>query len=552
MISHNNDNNANQQATTKIGARTVTTRHYGKIGSYPKRPSVARRPRSPSLASKEKTTRKDTKAGGQGNPHWNTLGTTTSQTHPYPTAEPARCTPSFAGAPPPISGTIAAMSKHETRTPSNRYSDDGIKPNDYEHINDYNDDITWGGYFELHGDMAHILRFIELKCQSGIEWYNENYYELSVAPTTNTNNVEGETSRTTTDTENITSAPGCEQPNTNNPTKEHGTAGTGGDKGKGALRHFCMDAESMNTRFSEQPMIIECLCKDNDAGLSGVSKLMVSIREREVIHNRRDRHMMRHRDLFIPEVVLTDFYEEGDTCVITAQWTALNPRVGTVRDMVEEWMIHGDSSYFTSSYKRQSPDGAFVMYDRCFITWADVENAAREVVSNSTNGTTWGILKDDRFDDDGHIVLYNPYPPNGSALVIANSTRHTGNGDDGICDGGEAVAGTYATTMLDGDTAAAGCTPTVYLVDGHDHPSGTLKSKYGAYHRGKKPKENYRLPDNAVCLPNRPVTYNQFYELVSWWFSMDDTAARAAEMHATAIAKKLDDGKIWTLLPSNA
>lgn len=53
------------------------------------------------------------------------------------------------------------MSKHETRTPSNRYSDDGIKPNDY------NDDITWGGYFELHGDMAHILRFIELKCQSG-------------------------------------------------------------------------------------------------------------------------------------------------------------------------------------------------------------------------------------------------------------------------------------------------------------------------------------------------------------------------------------------------
>lgn len=202
------------------------------------------------------------------------------------------------------------MSKHETRTPSNRYSDDGIKPNDYEHINDYNDDITWDGFFELHGDMAHILRFIELKCQSGIEWYNDNYYELSAAPTTTSNNIEEEgASRTTTNTkENITSAPGCEQPNTDNLTEEHGTADTGGDKGKGALRHFRMDAESMNTRFSEQPMIIECLCKDNDAGLS---KLMVSIREREVIHNRRDRHMMRNCDLFIPEVVLTDFYEEG-------------------------------------------------------------------------------------------------------------------------------------------------------------------------------------------------------------------------------------------------
>lgn len=93
------------------------------------------------------------------------------------------------------------MNKHGTRTPSNRYSDDGIKPNDYEHINDYNDDITWGGYFELHGDMAHILRFIELKCQSGIEWYNDNYYELSAAPTTTPNNIEEETSRTATDTE---------------------------------------------------------------------------------------------------------------------------------------------------------------------------------------------------------------------------------------------------------------------------------------------------------------------------------------------------------------
>ena len=172
-----------------------------------------------------------------------------------------------------------------TGTPSNRYSDDGIKPNDYEHINDYNGDITWGGFFELHGDMAHILRFIELKCQSGIEWYNEDYYELSVAPIITPNNVEEDTSRTTTDTkENITSAPGCEQPNTDNLTEEHGTVDTGGDKRKGALRRFRMDAESMNTRFSEQPMIIECLCKDNDDGLSGVSKLMVSIREREVIH----------------------------------------------------------------------------------------------------------------------------------------------------------------------------------------------------------------------------------------------------------------------------
>lgn len=229
------------------------------------------------------------------------------------------------------------MSKHETRTPSNRYSDDGIKPNDYEHINDYNDDITWDGYFELHGDMAHILRFIELKCQSGVEWYNENYYELSAAPTITPNNVEEETSHTTTDNtkENITSAPGCEQPNTADFIKKHGTVDAGGDKEKGALRHFCMEAESMNTRFSEQPMIIECLCKDNDAGLSGVSKLMVSIREREVIHNRRDKHMMRHRDLFIPEVVLTDFYEEGGARVITTQWTALNPRVGTVRDIID-------------------------------------------------------------------------------------------------------------------------------------------------------------------------------------------------------------------------
>lgn len=443
--------------------------------------------------------------------------------------------------------------KHETRTASNRYSDDGIKPNDYGHINDYNDDITWGGYFELHGDMAHILRFIELKCQSGIEWYNEDYYELSAAPTITPNNIEEGTSRTTANTEeNITSAPGCEQPNTDNPTEEHGAVDTGGDKGKGALRHFRMNAESMNTRFSEQPMIIECLCKDNDAGLSGVSKLMVSIREREVIHNRRDRHMMRHRDLFIPEVVLTDFYEEGDTCVITAQWTALNPRVGTVCDMMEEWMIHGDSSSFTSLHQKQSPDGAVVMYDRCFVTWEDVGNAAREVVSNSTNGVTWGILKDDRFDDDGHIILYNPYSPNDSALVIANPTHHTGNGDDGACGTLVANANTDATTMLDGDTATAGCTPTVYLVDGHDYPSGTLESKYGAHYRSKKPKESYRLPDDAVCLPNRPVTYNQFYDMVSWWFSMDDTAASSAATHATAIADKIGDGKTWTLLPPNA
>ncbi len=433
------------------------------------------------------------------------------------------------------------MSKHETRTLSNRYSDDGIKPNDYEHINDYNDDITWDGYFELHGDMAHILRFIELKCQSDIEWYNENYYELSAAPTATPNNIEEDTSRTATDTENITSAPGCDQPNTDNLTKEHSDIGTGGDKGKGALRHFRMDAESMNTRFSERPMIIECLCKDTDAGLSGVSKLMVSIREREVIHNRRDKHMMRHCDLFIPEVVLTDFYEEGDTRVITAQWTALNPRVGTVRDMMEEWMIHGGSSSFTSMRQRQSPDGAVVTYDRCFVTWADVENAAREVVSNSTNGVTWGTLKDDRFDDDSHIVLYNPYSPNGSALVFVNPTRHTNSGGAGICDGGEGSA----ETMLDGDTAAAGCTPTVYLVDRHDYPSGTLESKYGAYYRGKKPKESYHLPDNAVRLPNSPATYNQFYDMVSWWFSMDDTAARAAVTHAINTAQQLNDGKTW-------
>lgn len=442
------------------------------------------------------------------------------------------------------------MSKHGTRTPSNRYSDDGIKPNDYEHINDYNDDITWDGFFELHGDLSHILRFIELKCQSGIEWYNEDYYELSAAPTTNTNNVEEEvTSRTATDTENITSAPGCEQPNTDNPTKEHGTVDTKGDKGKDALRHFRMDAESMNTRFSEQPMIIECLCKDNEAGLSEVSKLMVSIREREVIHNRRDRHMMRHCDLFISEVVLTDFYEEGDTRVITAQWTALNPRVGTVRDMMEEWMIHGNSSYFTSSYKRQSPDGTFVMYDRCFITWEDVENAAREVVSNSTNGATWGMLKDDRFSDDSHIILYSPYSPNGSALVIVNPTRHTGNGDDGTCGALVTSAGTDAATMPNGDTAAAGCAPAVYLVDEHNFPSGTLKSKYSAYHRGKKPKESYMLPDDAVRLPNQPATYNQFYELVSWWFSMDDTAARAAVTHAINVTQQLNDGKTWMLPP---
>lgn len=439
------------------------------------------------------------------------------------------------------------------RTPSNRYSDDGIKPNDYEHINDYNDDITWGGFFELHGDMAHILRFIELKCQSGVEWYNDNYYELSAAPTTTPNNVEEETSRTTTDTENITkenitSAAGCEQPNTADFIKKHGAVDTGGDKGKGALRHFRMDAESMNTRFSEQPMIIECLCKDTDAGLSGVSKLMVSIREREVIHNRCDKHMMRNCDLFIPEVVLTDFYEEGDTRVITAQWTALNPRVGTVRDMMEEWMIHGDSSYFTSSYK-QSPDGAVVVYDRCFVTWADVENAAREVVSNSTNGVTWGILKDDRFDDDGHIVLYNPYSPSGSALVFVNPTRHTGNGEDSACGALVASSGNNAATMLDDDAASAGCTPTVYLVDGHDYPSGTLESKYGAYHRGKKPKESYKLPDNAVRLPNRPATYNQFYELVFWWFSMDDTAARAAVTHAINAAQLLHGGKTWMLPP---
>ena len=258
-----------------------------------------------------------------------------------------------------------------------------------------------------------------------------------------------------------------------------------------------MDAESMNTRFSEQPMIIECLCKDTDAGLSGVSKLMVSIREREVIHNRRDRHMMKHRDLFIPEVVLTDFYEEGDTRVITAQWTALNPRVGTVRDMMEEWMIHGDSSSFTSPHQRQSPDGAVVMYDRCFITWADVENAAREVVSNSTNGVTWGILKDDRFDDDGNIILYNPYSPNDSALVIANPKHHTGNGDDGACAGDGGPAGNNAATMLDGDTAAAGCAPTVYLVDGHDYPSGKFESKYGAYYRAKKAER--KLPPSRQC-----------------------------------------------------
>lgn len=300
----------------------------------------------------------------------------------------------------------------------------------------------------------------------------------------------------------------------------------------------------MNTRFSEQPMIIECLCKDNDAGLSGVSKLMVSIREREVIHNRRDKHMMRHHDLFIPEVVLTDFYEEGDTRVITAQWTALNPRVGTVRDMMEEWMIHGDSSSFTSLRQRQSPDGAVVMYDRCFITWADVENAARGVVSNSTNGVTWGILKDDRFDDDGHIVLYNPYSPNGSALVIANPTRHIGNGDAGICVGDGGTTGNDAAAMLGGDTAAAGCIPTVYLVDGYAFPSGKFEGKYGAYYRSKKPKESYRLPDNAVRLPNRPVTYNQFYDMVSWWFSMDDTAT-----HAINAAQQLNDGKTWVLSP---
>lgn len=313
-----------------------------------------------------------------------------------------------------------------------------------------------------------------------------------------------------------------------------------------------MDAESMNTRFSEQPMIIECLCKDNDAGLSGVSKLMVSIREREVIHNRRDRHMMRHRDLFIPEVVLTDFYEEGDTRVITAQWTALNPRVGTVRDMMEEWMIHGDSPSFTSPHQKQSPDGAVVMYDRCFITWADVENAAREVVSNSTNGVTWGILKDDRFDDDGHIVLYNPYSPNGSALVFVNPTHHTDSSDADICDDSEGIEGTYAAAILGGYAETAGCTPTVYLVDEHDLSSGKFESKYGAYYRSKKPKESYHLPDNAVRLPNRPVTYNQFYDMVSWWFSMDDTAARAAATHTTTIAKKLDEGKTWTLLPPNA
>lgn len=397
--------------------------------------------------------------------------------------------------------------------------------------------------------MAHILRFIELKCQSGIEWYNDNYYELSAVPTTTPNNVEEETSHTAANTENITSAPGCEQPNTADFIKKHSTVDTGGDKGKGALRHFRMDAESMNTRFYERPMIIECLCKDNDAGLSGVSKLMVSISEREVIHNRSDRHMMSHRDLFIPEAVLTDFYEAGDTRVITAQWTALNPRIGTVRDMMEEWMIHGDSSCFTSPHQRQSPDGAVIMYDRCFITWADVENAAKEVVSNSTNGTTWGILKDDHFDDDGHIILYNPYSPNGSALVFVNPTRHTSNGDNGTCDGDGGTAGNNATTMLNGDTAAAGCTPTVYLVDGHDYPSGKLESKYGAYYRNKKPTESYRLPDNAVRLPNRPATYNQFYNMVSWWFSMDDTAASAAVTHAINAAQQLNDGKTWMLPP---
>ena len=551
MISHNNANNANQQATTKIGAKTVTTRHYGELWGYPKRPSGARRPRLLPCKQRETDIQRH-KIQGTRKPSLEHTRHHQPLNHPYSTAEPTRCTPSFAGAPPPISGTIATMSKHETRTPSNRYSDDGIKPNDYEHINDYNDDITWGGYFELHGDMAHILRFIELKCQSGIEWYNDNYYELSAAPTTTPNNVEEDTNRTTTNTEeNITSALGREQPNTDNLTEEHGAADTGRDKGKGALRHFRMDAESMNTRFSEQPMIIECLCKDNDAGLSGVSKLMVSIREREVIHNRRDKHMMRHRDLFIPEVVLTDFYEEGDTRVITAQWTALNPCVGTVRDMMEEWMIHGDSSYFTSSYK-QSPDGAVVMYDRCFITWADVENAAREVVSNSTNGVTWGMLKDDRFDDDSHIVLYNPYSPNGSALVFVNPTRRTDSSDAGICVGDGGTAGNGAAATLGGDTAAAGCTPTVYLVDGHDYPSGKLESKYGAYYRSKKPTESYRLPDNAVRLPNRPATYNQFYNMVSWWFNMDDTAARAAVTHTTTIAEKLDDGRTWTLLPSNA
>lgn len=115
--------------------------------------------------------------------------------------------------------------------------------------------------------------------------------------------------------------------------------------------------------------------------------------------------------------------------------------------------------------------------------------------------------------------------------------------------GDAGTAGNDATTMPNGDTAAAGCAPTVYLVGEHDFPSGTLESKYGAYYRGKKPKESYKLPDDAVCLPNRPVPYNQFYELVSWWFNMDDTAARAAATHTINAAQQLNDGKTWVLPP---
>lgn len=79
-----------------------------------------------------------------------------------------------------------------------------------------------------------------------------------------------------------------------------------------------------------------------------------------------------------------------------------------------------------------------------------------------------------------------------------------------------------------------------------------IESKYSAYYRSKKPTESYKLPDNAVRMPNRPAMYNQFYGMVSWWFNMDDTAARAAVTHTTTIAEKLDDGRTWTLLPSNA
>lgn len=134
--------------------------------------------------------------------------------------------------------------------------------------------------------------------------------------------------------------------------------------------------------------------------------------------------------------------------------------------------------------------------------------------------------------------------------MFVNPTRHTGNGDAGICAGDGGTAGNDAAVILDGDTETVGCTPTVYLVDGHDFPSGKFESKYGAYYRSKKPKESYRLPDNAIRLPDRPVTYNQFYDMVSWWFSMDDTAARAAATHAINAAQQLNDGKTWMLPPT--